>query len=86
MKIFITKSDIKRRDTSLYFTATLICSYRILEERNLIPEFKTRVEDEINYYIDEATSQRKRTRVDGIVESILKDMEKNMGKIQGSKT
>ncbi|CAG2233182.1 EGL [Mytilus edulis] len=59
---------------------------RILEERNLIPEFKTRVEDEINYYIDEATSQRKKTRVDEIVESILTDMEKNMGKIQGSKT
>ncbi|XP_063418041.1 uncharacterized protein LOC134700595 [Mytilus trossulus] len=52
-----------------------LCSYRILEERNLIPEFKTRVEDEINYFIDEATSQRKKTRVDEIVESILKDME-----------
>ncbi|VDI69770.1 Hypothetical predicted protein [Mytilus galloprovincialis] len=53
---------------------------RILEERNLIPEFKTRVEDEINYYIDEATSQRKKTRVDEIVESILTDMEKKYGK------
>ncbi|CAC5391152.1 EXD1 [Mytilus coruscus] len=53
---------------------------RILEERNLLPEYKTRVEDEINFHIDEAVSHRKRTRVDGIVESILKDIEKKYGK------
>ncbi|XP_052081834.1 uncharacterized protein LOC127719646 isoform X4 [Mytilus californianus] len=53
---------------------------RILEVNKLLPEFKTRVEDEINYHIDEAASQRKRTRIEGIVESILKDIEKKYDK------
>ncbi|CAC5368061.1 EXD1 [Mytilus coruscus] len=53
---------------------------RILEENKLLPEYKTRVEDEINYHIDETASQRKRTRVDGIVECILKDIGKKYKK------
>ncbi|CAC5391160.1 EXD1 [Mytilus coruscus] len=45
---------------------------RILEENKLLTEYKERVQDEINYHIDEAASQRRRTRIDGIVESVLK--------------
>ncbi|XP_063418040.1 uncharacterized protein LOC134700592 [Mytilus trossulus] len=46
----------------------------LLEENKLLPEYKTRVEDEINYYIDEAASKIKQTRIDESVNCILKDI------------
>ncbi|XP_052081827.1 uncharacterized protein LOC127719645 [Mytilus californianus] len=49
---------------------------RKLTESNSLNEFEKRVEDEINYHIDEAPSKRRRGRVDGIVESIISDIER----------
>ncbi|XP_052081828.1 ribonuclease D-like isoform X1 [Mytilus californianus] len=53
---------------------------RTLEENKLLTKYQERVEDEINYYIDETAPQRRRTRVDGIVESIISDIERKYGK------
>ncbi|CAC5391158.1 EXD1 [Mytilus coruscus] len=65
-------------------TALILSVYlnqkRILEKKKLLTEYEERVQDEINYYIDEAASQRKQTRINGIVESVLQDIEKKYGK------
>ncbi|CAG2215983.1 EGL [Mytilus edulis] len=53
---------------------------RILEENNLLSRYQERVDDEINYYIDETAPQRRRTRIDGIVKSIISDMERKYGR------
>ncbi|VDI69768.1 exonuclease 3'-5' domain-containing protein 1 [Mytilus galloprovincialis] len=52
---------------------------RILNEKALLAEYEKRVQDEVNYHIDDAASQRKRIRVDGIVQSVLKDIEDKYG-------
>ncbi|VDI43403.1 Hypothetical predicted protein, partial [Mytilus galloprovincialis] len=49
-------------------------------EKNLFDDFEKRVDDEINFHIDKTISQRRRTRVDGIVESILSDIDRKYGK------
>lgn len=49
-------------------------------EKNLFDDFEKRVYDEINFHIDKTISQRRRTRVDGIVESILSDIDRKYGK------
>lgn len=53
--------------------------FRILNEKALLTEYEKRVQDEVNYHIDDAASQRKRIRVDGIVQSVLKDIEDKYG-------
>lgn len=49
--------------------------FRILEAPGLLIRFKERVVDEINYFIEDTVSERRRKRVDETVQSILSDFE-----------
>lgn len=76
---FRNKYVIKGDFCPIEFLPIFCYSFRILEENNLLTKYQERVDNEINYYIDETARQRRRTRVDGIVKAIISDIERKYG-------